>query len=338
MIVAAGARLPFATASTMITELSGITLGTKRIERSAEADGSAARDRQRAEAAASNLTALINPCDPQPPAGGDKPDTMYIAIDGTGVPMVAAAVADRAGKDPDTGARTREVKLAAIFTQTNLDEHGRPVRDTESTSYVGSFDPASRFGPLVAAEARRRGADHIRQQVVLGDGAVWIWKLATKHWPAATPIVDIYHARQHLHALADRLQPHLGADYPHWLEDRLADLDAGDIETLVHTIETLLPDLPEPIATATGKALPYFTGNAHRMRYAHFRDQGLFIGSGVIEAGCKTIVGARLKQSGMRWNIPGAGAILTLRCHQASGRTDHIWAPPHNQRPTPASA
>jgi hypothetical protein len=88
----------------------------------------------------------------------------------------------------------------------------------------------------------------------------------------------------------------------------------------------------------TAKALGYFKTNAHRMRYAYFRKHGLFVGSGVVEAGCKSIVGQRLKLSGMRWNIPGATGILTLRCHQASDRFDHIWIQPHNQIATHAIA
>ena len=184
-------------------------MSAKRIERSAETDGAAVAARLTAESAAvtRGKVAVL-------PVSGDRgehkpPDKLYIAIDGTGVPMVAASeVADRAGKSADGRARTREVKLACLFTQTTVDEHGRPVRDPDSTSYLGSFAPANQFATLVHAEARRRGAhDHIRQLVVLGDGAPWIWKLATQVAPEATPIVDIYHAREHLHDLAAALYP-----------------------------------------------------------------------------------------------------------------------------------
>ena len=209
----------------------------------------------------------------------------------------------------------------------------------DSTSYLASFAPAAEFATLVHAEARRRGADHIRQLVVLGDGAPWIWNLATTILPEATPIVDLYHAREHLHDLAAGLTGTLGDAHPDWLAARLADLDAGNIETLVTETERLLhPQLPDDIANDTAKALGYFKTNAHRMRYAYFRAHGLFVGSGVVEAGCKSIVGQRLKLSGMRWNIPGATGILTLRCHQASDRFDHIWTQPHNQIASYATA
>jgi hypothetical protein len=329
----AAAAEPFAAAADLLAELAGIRLSDKRIERSAETDGAAAAARITTESGAIARRQISVLADPATTTGdGKPPDKLYIAIDGTGVPMVPAATAGRAGKTPDGRARTREVKLACLFTQTTTDTDGRPVRDPDSTSYLGSFAPAAEFTTLVHAEARRRGADHIRQLVVLGDGAPWIWTLATAILPEATPIVDLYHAREHLHDLAAGLTGVLGDQHPDWLAARLADLDAGNIETLV--AETTRLPLDNDTARHTTKALAYFKTNAHRMRYAYFRDHGMFIGSGTVEAGCKTIIGQRLKLSGMRWNIPGATAILTLRCHQSSNRWEHIWTQPHNQTPT----
>jgi hypothetical protein len=334
MTARAAAAQPFAAAADLLAELAGIRLPTKRIERSAEADGAAAAERARAAATAitHRRVAVLAAATPRT----KPPDKLYLAVDGTGVPMVPAATTGRAGKAPDGRARTREVKLAALFTQTTLDEAGRPVRDPDSTSYLASFAPASQFATLVHAEARHRGADHIRQLVVLGDGAPWIWNLATAILPEATPIVDLYHARQHLHDLAAPLAGVLGHDHPDWLTARLADLDAGHIETLVTEIARL--PTSDDIARETDKALAYFKTNAHRMRYAYFRDHGMFVGSGVVEAGCKAVIGQRLKLSGMRWNIPGATGILTLRCQQASGRWEQIWTQPHNQTTIAATA
>jgi hypothetical protein len=330
MTARVAAAVPFAKAADLLAELAGIRLPAKRIERSAETDGATAAARITAESAAiaSGRVSVL------PPAA--LPDKLYLAIDGTGVPMVPAATTGRAAKNADGRAHTREVKLACLFTQTRVDEHGRPVRDEDSTSYLASFAPAAEFTTLVAAEARRRGADDIRQLVVLGDGAPWIWNLATAILPEATPIVDLYHARQHLHDLADQLSPVLGEHHRDWLSARLANLDAGDIETLV--AETTRLPMNDDTAHETTKALAYFKTNAHRMRYAYFRDHGMFVGSGSVEAGCKAIIGQRLKLSGMRWNVPGATAILTLRCQQASDRWDQIWQQPHNQTATAMTA
>jgi hypothetical protein len=257
--------------------------------------------------------------------------------------MTSAETVGRAGKTarpdgqggtlPDDGrARTREVKLACLFTQTELDEDGFPVRDPGSSSYLASFAPAGEFGPLVAAEARRRGADHVRQTVVLGDGAVWIWNLAGRLLPEATQIVDIYHAREHLHTLAQTLA-FIVPDPAQWLAERLDELDAGDIEGIIAAATAPEYPLAGVKATDRDKALTYFRTNTVRMRYAHYRQLGMFIGSGNVEAGCKAVIGQRLKLSGMHWTEPGATGILTLRAQQASGPWDHIWTHPHNQIP-----
>jgi len=243
--------------------------------------------------------------------------------------MVPAETAGRAGKAADGRAHTREIKLACLFTQTSLDPDGRPVRDPGSSTYLATLAPVEQFAPLVHAEARRRGSEHIRQLVVLGDGAPWIWNLAGQRLPAATQIVDLYHAREHLHDLANLLAPILGQDHPAWLTARLADLDAGDIPALTAAARDL--PLTNTKAGEVDKALGYFETNAQRMRYARFRELGMFVGSGAVEAGCKAIIGQRLKLSGMRWSERGADAIAALRCHDASGQWAEIWTETHNQ-------
>jgi hypothetical protein len=326
MTARAAAAVPFARAAGLLGELAGIELTVKRVERSAEAAGAAAAATISAETDAICARQLI-PVPPPAPA----PDMLYIAIDGTGVPMVPAATRDRAGKTADGKARTREVKLACLFTQTTLDEDGFPVRDPGSSSYLASFDPAQRFGQLADAEARRRGSEHIRQLVVLGDGAVWIWNFADELFPAATQIVDLYHAREHVHELATLATRLLRNSQPDWLARRLEELDAGDIPALLTAGRNLR--FTGSLTRERDKALGYFEANAHRMRYQHFRALGMFIGSGTVEAACKAIIGQRLKLSGMRWNLPGATSIATLRCQEASNRWDQIWQRPHSQTP-----
>jgi hypothetical protein len=195
---------------------------------------------------------------------------------------------------------------------------------------------AERFGQLTGAEARRRGCQHIRQLVILGDGAAWIWHLADEHFPAATQIVDLYHAREHVHDLAALAARLLRKSHPSWLAERLEQLDAGNIPALLAAGRAL--KFIGSLARERDTQLGYFEVNAHRMRYAHFRDLGMFVGSGAIEAGCKAVIGQRLKLSGMRWNIPGATAIATLRCQDASNRWEEIWQRPHSQTPVTVPA
>jgi hypothetical protein len=136
---------------------------------------------------------------------------LYAEVDGTGVPMVAEELAGRPGKQADGSAKTREVKLGAIFTQTRTDAEGRPVRDHQSTTYVGGFEAAPDFGGRVRAEALRRGLGQAAKVVFIGDGAAWIWELARVNFPLAILILDLYHALERLHELCDGLY---GADTP----------------------------------------------------------------------------------------------------------------------------
>jgi hypothetical protein len=179
MIARAAAAVPFARAAGLLGELAGIELTIKRTERSAEADGAAAARAISAEADAIRSRRVV----PLPPAE-PLPDKLYLAIDGTGVPAVAREAEGRHGKADDGKARTREIKLACLFTQTRLDDEGKPVRDPSSTTCLATFEPAGQSGVLLDAEARRRGIEYIRQPVVLGDGAAWIWNLADQHFPS----------------------------------------------------------------------------------------------------------------------------------------------------------
>jgi hypothetical protein len=321
----AAAAVPFGAAAKLVGELAGISLTGERARRRAEADGRAAAVVIEAGAAAIAARQVV-----PMPAAGVAPDMLYICIDGTGVPVIAAETEGRDGKASDGKASTREVKLCCVFTQTTVDEKGRPVRDPRSSSYLITFEPAADFGVLMAAEARRRGAGRIRQLVFLGDGAVWIWNLAARHFPEATQIVDLFHAREHLHDLARLLEFMLGDHKQAWLEQRLADLDDGDIPAICAAARAF--PLAGKKAADLDTALGYFERNAHRMRYAHFRKLGMFVGSGAVEAGCKSIVAQRCKLSGMRWTVSGATGILTLRCLEASDRWEEIPAL-HSQTP-----
>jgi len=144
--------------------------------------------------------------------------------------------------------------------------------------------------------------------------------------------VDLFHAREHLHALARQLEFMLGDQKGEWLAARLEDLDFGDIYGIckasrVFPLEGIRKD---ELDTALG----YFENNAPRMRYHWFRRCGLFAGSGVVEASCKTIVGQRLKQAGMHWTTRGADAIIALRCREAGSTWETICNTPHTQTRT----
>ena len=157
--------------------------------------------------------------------------------------------------------------------------------------------------------------------------------MAESLYPHATHIVDIYHAREHLHELAAHLA-FITPDPPRWLSDRLDDLDAGNIEAII-TAARQYP-LDGVLADELDKKLHYFQANSHRMQYARFKSLGMFTGSGAIEAGCKAIIGQRARQSGMHWTVSGAADIIALRCQHASGRRDELWTRRNPASPRPA--
>jgi len=306
-----GSKESFQEGQEDLKELASLEVTAKHVERVSEQLG------QQAESWRPTA------CPASDPSQGMVPQslpTLYIAYDGTGVPVVPRETEGRAGKQSPQ-AKTREAKIGCLFTQTTLDQQGQPVRDEASTTYVGAIATAETFGLRLYTEALRRGLDQAKRVIVLGDGAPWIWNIADEHFPGALQIVDLYHARQHVAELAKAV---VGSGWKSWAEARYRELDQGKLEILLGAIRRLKSTQPDRQA-AIDKAIHYFQTNADRMRYARFRRQGLFVGSGVVEAGCKMIVGQRLKQSGMRWTVRGANAIIALRCLDLSNRWEDFW-------------
>jgi hypothetical protein len=317
MIALAGAETSFGRAAGLIAGLAGVTVSPRTIERSAEASGAAARAANAAEATAIRERRIVPMAPPAP-----LPDMLYVETDGTGVPVRASETAGRPGKGEDGKAGTREVKLARLFTVSRLDQDGRPVMDPGSSTYAFTFDGKDALAGLVKAEYLRRGGNHFRQVVAIGDGAAWIWSMAEDLYPHASHIVDIYHAREHLHDLAAHLA-FITPDPAAWLAGRSEELDAGNIDAIIEAASCY--PLAGIKAEELDKKLGYFRTNARRMRYADFKRLGMFTGSGAIEGGIKAVVCQRAKQAGMHWTTEGAADIIALRCQQASGRWEELW-------------
>lgn len=318
----AGAEMPYAKSVELIGTVTGLDLAsTSTLARTTRAAGV----RARALIAAEHHAATTGP---RPVPAADDSDAMgvcYLVIDGTGAPMLPRECAGRAGKDGGR-AGTREVKIGCFFTQSGRDPAtGDPVQDPGSVSYISTFEPAAGFATQAKAEYLRRGFDQIRQPIVLGDGAHWIWNIADQHFPAATQIVDYFHAREHLADLTKLLTAVL--DDPAAFEQRLVDaLDLGDTTAIATAVADLHlpqqePDLATPAATEVG----YFTGNHHRMQYADFTANGYYIGSGPVESACNTIVKQRAKRAGMHWSITGLDPVLALRTLHQSRREAILW-------------
>jgi Uncharacterised protein family (UPF0236) len=308
-----GAMRPFDLGHKDLEDLAGIHVNAKEVERQSHIVGGQVEIFHRGQADAAMSDKMI-PIKAVP--------RMYVSMDGTGVPVVKNETADRRGKDGGQ-AKTREAKLGCIFTQTGLDKEGRPIRDENSTCYIGAIEKADEFAKRLYGEAKRRGVDSASEVCVIGDGALWIWNIADEQFYGACQIVDLYHAREHYWAVAKACLK-TKEEQNQWAENRRLELNDGNVEAVMKAIEALelTPGYDKNLCE---RERGYFDKNKERMRYAEFKKRGLFVGSGVMEAGCRTVVGQRLKQSGMHWTVRGANNIIALRCSLLSNRLEDFW-------------
>jgi len=315
MVGAVGALVSFDEGSQLLHELAGVSVSPRQVERDAERLGEEIANDER------TLT--------EPLGGQEVQGTAYLGLDGTGIPMRKEELQGRAGKQSDGSSRTREVKLVSAWTANQVDDDGHPVRDPGSITYSAAIEsaatkdtdtPLSAFAQRVEREAQRRDFDHAQRQVVLGDGAVWIWNLTSELFPDAIQIVDKWHAKEHLSEVSKDI---FGAQSPQartWVAARYEELDTGRFDDLLAAVAVRAEDSEE-----ARKCVGYLTTNRARMDYPAFEAQGLCTGSGVVEAGCKTAIGTRLKRAGMHWSVRGANAIIALRCCRLSGRFEDFW-------------
>ena len=313
MLGIAAARTSFEGTSALLRELAGLAVAPKTVERHAEALGR--------EIAADECHVI----EPEP----CEASTVYLGLDGTGVPARKCEVEGRGGKQPDGTAKTREAKLAVVWSAQSTDNEGRPVRDPGSATYNAAIESiATRdtdtqtapFAQRIVRETRRRGFDTAPRQVILGDGAPWIWNFASEHFPDAIQIVDIFHAKGHLFEVAKAIYGSGSEVGERWARKRREELDQGRVDEVIAALRRHAGTCEE-----ARKDVEYFSHNRERMNYPKFRAMGLCVATGVVEGGCKHIVGTRLKQGGMRWTVAGANAIIALRCAVESNRFDDFW-------------
>ncbi len=310
-----GALVSFQEGSELLQELAGVAVDAKQVERVAEALGKEIAEDERDHAEPSDTLPL--------------PKTLYLGIDGTGIPLRAEELVGSTGKQADGSAKTREVKLCTVWSAESFDAQGIPVRDEGSVTYSAALESASTpdtatersaFAERVWREAQRRRFDQAQRTAALGDGAPWIWNLVEELFPGTVQIVDRFHAKQHLSDLGKALYGPTHPRASQWAKRQHEELDAGGFLALLAAIRRHVAHSEE-----ARRCLHYFQTNRERMRYPEFHAQGLCTSTGVVEAGCKVAIGTRLKRAGMHWTIHGSNAIIALRCCKLSGRFEDFW-------------
>jgi hypothetical protein len=294
-----------------LRETGGISISARQIQRTVQQVGRGAQEWQQRQA----LKPLPE-CKPAP--------LLYVSADATGLPMRKEELKGRKGKQPDGTAKTRSAYLGCVFTQHQRDEQGHPVRDYGSTTYVSGMNGVEEFGPVLRQEAIRRNMAQAGRVVLLIDGAPGLENMGQLNFPTATQIVDFWHGADHAGKVVEAL---LGSkEHPQYQTQRnrwVRRLLGNGVENLIN--ETRQQCAGKANEQEVEEQLHYFVHNVPRMKYRAFRREGLFIGSGVVEAGCKTVIGSRCKQSGMFWGKPGAQNVLALRCIGASRRLHAFW-------------
>jgi hypothetical protein len=291
-----GARLPFAPAAALLAEAAGVRLSAGTVRAVTEAVGAARERRVQAEVAAAWGAGI-------PPAAAPAPERLYVALDG--VRILGA------------GGEGREVKVGVVV----------PVRRAAggerraAASYAAALEPAEAFGRRLALEAHRRGLEGAAEVAVLGDGAAWIWTLATEHFPGAVHIVDWYHASERVWELGRALHGDGTPETAAWVAAQLDRLAAGGAAGLAAEWRAL-PCRGEAAAVRDEQAT-YFANQASRMADDRYRAAGWDIGSGMVEGACKHLIGAREKGPGMRWGDAGANAVAQARVLLFNGQPDH---------------
>lgn len=307
------ALVSFEESSSLLHELAGVEVSISQVQRAAEALG--------AEIATDERVCVDRM--------GEVAPTVYLGMDGTGVPMRPSEVAGRAGKQPDGSAKTREAKVVTVWTAESRDEEGKPVRDPGSITYSAAIESAaapdtslkrSELAERVLREATRRGFTEAPRCAVLGDGSTWIWNTATELFPQAIQILDRFHAKEALHRTAQSIFGPTSPETKPWATARCTELDDGKLHAIIRAVRPHIGSSNEAAKCAT-----YIFRNRRRMRYPKFHAQGLCTSTGVLEAGCKVAIGTRLKRAGMHWSVSGANAIIALRCAKLSGRFEDFW-------------
>ena len=198
--------------------------------------------------------------------------------------------------------------------------------------YVAHLGGPERFGQLVWANARQHGWFAAKKTIVLGDGAVWIWNLASYHFAGSQQVVDWYHATEHLADAAYLLYPDDPTSRTAWYEGQKDVLFSGQSAQLAQHLLAEAAQKPTALAESLRTQAGYFDNNQERMAYVTLQAAGYPIGSGVVESGCKQFK-ARFDGPGMRWSRSGAERLLPIRAAVMGDCFDSTWSQAY--RPPP---
>ncbi len=289
----AGAKGAFDDASETIKVFSRIRLDARSIQDVCEHFGELI-DKKQKEETEQIFNSQTRPKEP------NGPERMYIEVDGAHVP--------KRGKE-----KWNECRVGVIF-ETPPEEDRRP----ENVQYVAGIEHIDDFGNRLFSQAYLRGCSTAKQVIFLGDGARVNWSLAEMHFPNAVHILDFYHASEHIYEarlLKWDEEDNMGKS---WAKKQKKKLKTGKWNEFIEGFN-VLPVRTEKQRENKRKVINYFLNNKSRMKYHEYRKRGFYIGSGMVESGCKQVVARRMRITGARWNDYGAKTMIQIRCAYLNG-------------------
>jgi hypothetical protein len=295
----------FSDASSMLKRALHVEINKETVREVTEGIGRLAfeADKEHAEDIMNNMHKIPMQADKDKTSG-----TLYLMADG-------AAVNTRV--EDANGSTWRENKTAIAFTDKDMIKRkkgGNTIARKEYTAYIGS---AEEFKGHILNTAIRAGYGNIRDVVLIGDGAAWIRNLGEELFPDAVQILDLYHLKENIYSYAKHKFHHDEKAYVPWSEHVIDLVEKGNVSEVLR----LLP-VSETLPLGVVNLRTYLKNNLDKIKYPEYRAKGYFVGSGAIESANKVILQRRLKQAGMRWSVPGAQAVLTLRAKVESRRWD----------------
>jgi hypothetical protein len=239
---------------------------------------------------------------------------LYIFTDGL---QVNTRVEDK------DGSTWREMKLGLIFCDKDTIKRADGSGIITKKEYISYFGNVNEFKKFLFAAACRAGYGKIKEVVLIGDGAAWIWNMTEELFPDAVKILDYYHLSENVNDYAKFIYPQDEVTRKIWAKKVLDAVMEGKVEEAMKIVEEKNVDkTPKGIVNL----YTYMANNRDRINYKEFKDKGYYIGSGAIEGANKTVIQHRMNQAGMRWGISGGQYIAALRAKFESGLWSNVEA------------
>ena len=248
----------------------------------------------------------------------ENPDLLYVGVDGVMTPL-------------NQKQGYKEAKVGVIFWSKDHQKVKGKRGLIRQREYVATLQSRLEFRKRVAQLYKQVAGSKIINTVVIGDGAHWIWTMASKQFPGSIEILDFFHLSEYVWAVAKAAYPQQEQQQKDWVKTQQQLLKKSQWKTVIQNSQNLKRNKKSRIEAITNLER-YLTNNQSRIDYQSYLKAGLMIGSGVVESSNRRVVTQRLKPAGMHWSKNGAEGVMALRAAYLSN--SHRWSSFWSERST----